>query len=139
MLAGIKHLSRLEQVMLASELNEYETIDDLLVIDVKKRIIETSHQNLVLIKNNQLFTPKLNKSGVKGVALQWLKAHHKVQTQHIKVQSLKNYDAMMVCNSIRGFRLVDAIEPGRKQCISFGTRHDIHDKISSQWDALFKS
>jgi len=138
-LAGIKHLSRLEQVMLAAELNQHEEIDDLLVLDVENRIIESSYQNVVMIKGHQLFTPKLNKSGVKGVALKWLKTNQDVRAKHIKVEDLCNYDGMMVCNSIRGFSMVEAIKQNRKQCISFSTTHDIHDKITVQWDALFNS
>lgn len=139
MLAGIKHLSRLEQVMLARDLNHHQGFDDLLIVDDKNRIIETSYQNVVLIKNGGLFTPKLDKSGVKGVALQWLKDTHEVSAQHIKVDDINEYDCMMVCNSIRGFRLVASIERYGKQCIWFGTKHDIHDKIAARWDILFKS
>ena len=139
LLAGIKHISRLEQVMLAAELNQHQNIDDLLFVDKKNHIIETTYQNVVLIKNNQLLTPKLNRAGVKGVALQWLKTKHHVQARHIGVEELSDCDGMMVCNSIRGFRLVNSIELPRKQCISFGTSQHIHDKINHQWDVLFNS
>jgi len=139
LLAGIKHLSRLEQVMLAAELNQLKKIDDLLLVDAKSRVIESSYQNVVMIKDQQLFTPKLNKSGVKGVALQWLKNNYVVKVKHIKVEDLNVYDGMMVCNSIRGFRMVALIEQSKKQCISFGTKHHIHDKITAQWNKLFDS
>lgn len=138
-LAGVKHLSRLEQVLLSAELNQYKGIDDLLLLDKDNHIIETSYQNVVLIKEQQLITPNLNQSGVHGVALQWLKANHKLLVQHISATHLKDCDGMMVGNSIRGFRLVESVKLNRKQCISFGTSHHIHDKISSQWEALFNS
>jgi 4-amino-4-deoxychorismate lyase len=139
MLAGIKHLSRLEQVMLSAELNQYKGIDDLLLLDKDNHIIETSHQNVIMIRNNQLITPNLGQSGVKGVALQWLQASHDLQFQHISIKDLIDCDGMMVSNSIRGFRLVESVKLNRKQCISFGTSHPIHDKISGHWEALFNS
>ena len=139
MLAGLKHLSRLEQVIMASELNNYKGISDLLVIDGNNHVIETTHQNVVMIKQGQLYSPQLENSGVSGVALQWLKSHYKVNVEHIKVENLNDYDGIMVCNSIRGFRWVSSIEQVEKQCISFGTKQGIHDKISAQWEALFKS
>ena len=139
LLAGTKHLSRLEQVVLASELNDHEGFDDLLIADVNNNVIETTHQNIVMIKNNQLFTPKLNMAGVDGVALQWLKSKHEIICQNIKLEDVGSYDCIMTCNSVRGFRLVGSIMKIEKQCISFVTKHAIHDKITRQWDTLFNS
>ncbi len=128
-LAGLKHLSRLEQVLVASELAEHPDADDLLVLDQQGLVIETTYQNVVLIQQQRLYTPKLDKCGVAGVALQWLKSHHHVTERAISLAELAEFDGMMVSNAIRGFRLVKAIN----RVNSFGTSHDIHDKISHQW------
>ncbi len=139
LLAGIKHLSRLEQVMLAVDLNQQKGIDDLLFVDAQGRLIETIQQNIVLLQGNQLKTPKLSGSGVEGVALQWLKANHAVTSCHLTVNDLSASDGLLVGNSVRGFRLVESIRLGTNDCISFGTSHRIHDKILAQWEALFKA
>lgn len=139
MLAGIKHLSRLEQVMLCAEKNQYHGVDDVLLMDDSQHIIETGYQNIVMLKAGRLITPKLDQSGVKGVALRWLAANHELMTANVGLEMLRACDVVMVCNSIRGFRLVESIQLAKNQCISFGTSHAIHDKISSQWDALFNS
>ncbi|MCB1583368.1 MAG: aminodeoxychorismate lyase [Xanthomonadales bacterium] len=135
-LAGLKHLSRLEQVMIASELTEQPDVDDLLVLDAKERVIETTYQNVVLIKENQLITPKLKKSGVKGVALSWLKSKFKVKSKNLKLKNFKDYDAVLVCNAIRGFRMVESIINDQDKQ-SFLTSHQLHDKISIQWQLMF--
>ncbi len=134
LLAGIKHLNRLEQVLIANELNQYLAVDDLLVLDQQNHIIETTYQNIVLIKNNQLFTPKINCCGVKGVALKWLKQNFEVKTRKFKIKDINDFDALMVCNSIRGFRLVSELV----SMDSFVTSHPVHDKITQQWKQMFK-
>ncbi len=139
LLAGMKHLSRLEQVVMASELNDHNDVDDLLITDVNNDIIETTYQNIILVKENQLFTPQLNMAGVEGVALQWLKINHEVNCEQINVEDIGSYECMMTCNSIRGFSSVDSLLTIEKQCISFGTKHVIRDKITRQWDTLFNS
>ena len=132
-LAGIKHLSRLEQVVIANELNEVNGVDDLLVLDEKNRIIETTCQNVVFIKSNQLYTPKIINCGIKGVGLEWLKANFNLTFTHIKINDLSQYDGMMVGNSVRGFVLVSAINGLH----SFVTSQPIHDKIALKWNETF--
>lgn len=133
MLGGIKHLNRLEQVLLANELSQHPEADDLLVLNEHNQIIETTYQNTVMIKDNQIFTPKLKSSGVKGVALQWLKNNFKVKSLNIKLNDLSGFQALMVCNSVRGFKLVSEV----RSVNSFVTSHPVHDKIVHQWRQMF--
>ncbi|MGJ8664047.1 MAG: aminodeoxychorismate lyase [Marinicella sp.] len=140
LLAGLKHLNRLEQILIASELNEFDDVDDLLVLDDKARIIETTCQNVVMIQNGQLYTPKLKHAGVRGVALDWLASTHKLKEKNMMVDDLRTFEALMVCNSVKGFRLIQGIrKPKTKDFISFGISHPIHDKIVDNWSALFNS
>lgn len=134
-LAGIKHLSRLEQVMAAAELNTLEGVDDLLVFDHNNRLIESSCQNVVLLRSGQLFTPDLTQCGVSGVALDWLKTEFEVVTQVINLDQLRYFDGMLLCNAVRGFTVVKKI----KELQSFSTSHAIHDKIKHHWNKLLKS
>ncbi len=140
MLAGLKHLSRLEQVMLAAELKKQGGVDDLLVLNPKSHVIETTYQNVVFNKGDRLYTPKLNQCGVKGVALKWLKSKYKVKRKVINVNDISSYDGLMLCNSIRGFRRVSLVSGNPlKDVISFGKSSPIQDKISKQWEAQFNS
>ncbi len=66
LLAGLKHLNRLEQVLLRQEL-AHTAYPEALVCDVAGKVIEGVFSNVFMVKNKQLFTPLLNQAGVAGV------------------------------------------------------------------------
>ena len=128
-LAGLKHLNRLEQVLAAQELTGGDYADALM-LDKKNRVIETVSKNIVLIKDNQLYTPKLNKCGVYGVALRWLQAQgFKLNWKKIEFKSLAQYHGFMVCNSIQGFNEIKSID----ERFQFKCNHAIVKKIKLKW------
>ena len=65
-LAGIKHLSRLENVMARNEWDD-EIISEGLMLNSAGHVIEGTMSNFFLVKNGQLCTPDLSKSGVTGI------------------------------------------------------------------------
>ncbi len=65
LLAGIKHLNRLEQVLARNEWQEQ--FPEGLVCDINDRLIEGTMSNLFLIRGEQLLTPLLDQCGVAGV------------------------------------------------------------------------
>lgn len=66
LLAGLKHLNRLEQVLLRQELAQ-TAFPEALVCDVTGKVVEGVFSNVFMVKNKQLFTPLLNEAGVAGV------------------------------------------------------------------------
>ncbi len=65
LLAGIKHLNRLEHVMGRREWqDEYQ---EGLMMDDKAQVIEGTMSNLFLIRDDVLVTPKLDEAGVAGI------------------------------------------------------------------------
>lgn len=66
MLAGHKHLNRLEQVLLKREVEQQGWLDAV-VMDSNDCVVETVASNLFWRKGTELFTPKLEQSGVHGV------------------------------------------------------------------------
>lgn len=66
LLAGLKHLNRLEQVLLRQELAD-TLFPEALVCDVAGKVIEGVFSNVFMVKDKQLFTPLLNEAGVAGV------------------------------------------------------------------------
>jgi 4-amino-4-deoxychorismate lyase len=66
MLAGLKTLNRLEQVLLKNELDE-RGIPEAIVLDWQDHVVETVTANLFWRKGEQIFTPDLKLSGVCGV------------------------------------------------------------------------
>lgn len=67
LLAGVKHLNRLEQVFIKRELSALDE-DEVLVFDNEKHLVESSTGNVFIINSRgQWLTPRLLKTGVKGV------------------------------------------------------------------------
>lgn len=66
MLAGLKHLNRLEQVLARAEWNDAEVVEGLMC-DVDGRLIEGVATNLFLVNNERIVTPDLRRCGVAGV------------------------------------------------------------------------
>jgi len=128
-LAGLKHLNRLEQVLAAQELTGGH-YDDALMLDKNNIVIETISKNIIAIKDGQLYTPKLNKCGVYGVALRWLQAQgFKLNWKKIEFKSLAQYHGFMVCNSIQGFNEIKSIDDR----FQFKCNHAIVEKIKLRW------
>jgi 4-amino-4-deoxychorismate lyase len=65
-LAGIKHLNRLEQVLVKHALVK-TSYDDAIVCDTEQNVIETSVGNLFWYKDNVWYTADHSESGVEGV------------------------------------------------------------------------
>jgi len=68
-LAGIKHLNRLEQVLIRTELDQ-TAADEALVLDSDAMLVECCAANLFWRTGNQVFTPDLSTSGVNGIQRQ---------------------------------------------------------------------
>lgn len=71
LLAGIKHLNRLEQVLIRTELDQTGA-DEAVVLDTDGRLVECCAANLFWRKGKQVFTPDLSQSGVNGIQRQQL-------------------------------------------------------------------
>jgi len=65
-LAGLKTLNRLDQVMIKQELDA-ENMADGLVCSTDGYIVETSVANVFWVTNGQIYTPSTARSGVEGV------------------------------------------------------------------------
>ncbi|MFC0180608.1 aminodeoxychorismate lyase [Thorsellia kenyensis] len=66
LLAGIKHLNRLEQVLIKRELS-LSSYDDMIVLDQEKNIIEASAANIFWRKGDIIFTPDITQAGINGL------------------------------------------------------------------------
>lgn len=106
LLAGAKHCNRLEQVLIAREL-ELQNIEDALVLDINDHIIETNKANVFWLQENQWFTPSLQNSGVNGVMRQHILGSIDAEiVQRTPQQIIENVEAMFICNSLIGLRPV---------------------------------
>ena len=103
-LAGIKHLNRLEQVLVRAELDERPE-DDLLVSNCQGNVIEVSAGNVFWYDDakQQWQTPSLTNSGVDGLKRQEIL--NKIPNCAIvetSIDQLIDVNAMFICNSVMG-------------------------------------
>lgn len=106
LLAGIKHLNRLENVLARAEPHDPSCFDGLL-LDYAGHVIEAVAGNVFIQKNGQVYTPRLDSCGVAGVMRQkvmdwYLTQGHPVIEQSIDLPTLLNADAVIITNSLYG-------------------------------------
>ncbi len=104
-LAGIKHLNRLEQVMIRQEVDLRDE-DDLLVCDINEQVIESSCANIFWQTKKGWQTPKIESSGVAGLIRAHILGAIDVEEVTIKLVELNRklieINSMFICNSVMG-------------------------------------
>lgn len=101
-LSGIKHLNRLEQVMIRVELDEREE-QDLIVCNQSGNVVSASCANVFWYEQGKWFTPKLEHCGVNGIMRQRiLSLTNNVTIGHYLSSQLDNIDAMFITNAVMG-------------------------------------
>jgi 4-amino-4-deoxychorismate lyase len=106
LLAGLKHLNRLEQVIARSEWQDTDHAEGLM-LDLAGRVIEGVFSNLFLVRNGVLITADLKRCGVAGVMraeLLFQAESSGIPTQivDITLEQLQWADEVFVCNSVYG-------------------------------------
>ncbi|UPT55599.1 aminodeoxychorismate lyase [Dickeya zeae] len=103
-LAGIKHLNRLEQVLIRTHL-ERSGADEALVLDTSGALVECCAANLFWRKGSRVFTPDLSLCGVYGVARRHIMALLQSSAFELHVvseplETLADADEVLVCNAL---------------------------------------
>jgi 4-amino-4-deoxychorismate lyase len=106
LLAGLKHLNRLEQVLARSEWQDADHAEGLMR-DTSGRIIEGVYSNLFLVHDGVLLTADLGRCGVAGVMRAELidQARHlgiAVEVRDLQLDDLEHAEEVFVCNSVYG-------------------------------------
>jgi 4-amino-4-deoxychorismate lyase len=106
LLAGLKHLNRLEQVLARSEWQDTGHAEGLM-LDQAGRVIEGVFSNLFLVRDGALITADLKRCGVEGVMRAELLFQAEslgipTQITDIPLEQLQWADEVFVCNSVYG-------------------------------------
>ena len=106
MLAGIKHCNRLEQVLLKRQADELG-IDDVICLDSKLHVVETSSANLFWFNHGRWYTPSLTRCGVNGVYRQFVlslfaKFDIDISIGDYLLDNLVTAESVFACNAVRG-------------------------------------
>ncbi|BFT30536.1 aminodeoxychorismate lyase [Alteromonas sp. D210916BOD_24] len=113
LLAGVKHLNRLEQVLIKREIEKAE-VDDAIVCDTNDKLVESSAGNLFIYTESAWYTPSLKGSGVNGVVRQCLvdslfDENAEVHVGEYPLALLYSADAVVITNALMGVMPVSRI------------------------------
>jgi 4-amino-4-deoxychorismate lyase len=106
LLAGLKHLNRLEQVLARNEWQGSEYAEGLL-LDHDDNVVEGVFSNIFIVHKNVLITPSLEKSGVAGIMRAYLlriasDLHIKTVIRPLSLTAFLSADEVFICNSQYG-------------------------------------
>lgn len=112
--AGIKHLNRLEQVLIRAHLDQTDA-DEALVLDTEGWVVECCAANLFWRHGTQIYTPDLSESGVDGIMRRSLMAQLAAAGQACQViksepAQLLDADEVVICNALMPVLPVRQIE-----------------------------
>jgi len=129
LLAGLKHLNRLEQVLARAEWNDADIAEGLLG-DSAGHVISATAANLFAVRGGRLFTPALDECGVAGVSRAEVLARHDVVVGSLTWNELMHADEIFLTSSLRGIVPVRAIDA---QTFAPGA---VTQELQREWRAL---
>ncbi len=106
LLAGIKHLNRLENVMAQKNMLNTE-YDECIMLDIQENVISGTSSSICFIVGNKIISPKIITAGINSTSLVLLAEILKKQGKELifktfGLEQLKNVEEMFFCNAIRG-------------------------------------
>lgn len=108
-----------------------EGFDDVLFFNENGFLSETSCANIFIIKNNRIFTPKIENGLLRGIIRTWVIDNFYVEDGEILYEDLKDADEVFVTNSLMGIMRVNKIED-----ITYGESSVLDNIINKYNDAI---
>ncbi len=113
LLAGIKHLNRLENVMAQQDMLHTD-YDECVMLNTDNDVISGTSSSIYLIENNTIITPKITTAGINSTSLCLISALLKKQGRtvlfkKIDLNRLKKADEIFFCNSVKGIMPVEKL------------------------------
>jgi 4-amino-4-deoxychorismate lyase len=122
LLAGMKHLNRLEQVLARAEWND-PAIAEGVLCDASGRVISATMANLFAVVNGRLMTPAVDRCGVAGVArAEVLAVYPETEIGDLMLDDLQEASEVFLSSSVRGILPVCSLN-GRDYVRGDMTRH----------------
>jgi 4-amino-4-deoxychorismate lyase len=115
LLAGLKHLNRLEQVLASAE-NRRQGVDESVMLDQDGRVISAVAGNIFIVSEGRLRTPPLNHCGIAGtrrllVLERWAPAIGlAVEEKELDLADLLAAEEIFITNSLFGLRPVARLD-----------------------------
>ncbi|WP_415999715.1 aminodeoxychorismate lyase [Citrobacter portucalensis] len=104
LLAGLKHLNRLEQVLIRSHLEQTDA-NEALVLDSEGWVTECCAANLFWRKGDVVYTPRLDQAGVNGIMRQFCirmlaQSPFSIVEVYAGLEEVMQADEIVVCNAL---------------------------------------
>jgi len=132
LLAGIKHLNRLEQVLIKSKTLP-SGFEDWLVMDQQRNVIESSMANLFLVDGNNVVTPSIALAGVAGVMREQViyalvAQGFELHINDVSYQQLSQFEHGFITNSLFGLVDINRIDDltYTRSPFTHSIRHSLH-------------
>ncbi|MDC9614179.1 aminodeoxychorismate lyase [Xenorhabdus khoisanae] len=118
-LAGIKHLNRLEQVLIKRFI-EQSKVDEALVLDSDGLLVECCTANIFWRKGKNVYTPDLSQCGVEGIMRQKIiellaDSDYSLSFVMRYPEALAHADEVIICNSLMPVVPVNQIQAHKYQ------------------------
>jgi 4-amino-4-deoxychorismate lyase len=121
LLAGVKHLNRLDQVLASRDWPQ--GVREALMCDAQGHVVCGSRSNLFIIRDGRLLTPRLDRCGVAGIMRGKIidcarRMHLHVEQTELRPDDCLVADEAFVCNALIGIWPLHALgerrwsEPG---------------------------
>ncbi|BET97260.1 aminodeoxychorismate lyase [Xenorhabdus taiwanensis] len=132
-LAGIKHLNRLEQVLIKRFI-EQSGADEALVLDSDGLLVECGTANIFWRKGKNVYTPDLSQCGVEGVMRQKIiellaKSDYSLSCVMRYPEALAYADEVIICNSLMPVLPVSRIQAHKNQPAWKYQSRELHDYL----------
>lgn len=107
LLAGIKHLNRLEQVLARAEWSTADDVQEGVMLDIRDRVVEGTMSNLFVSKDQILYTAPVYEAGVAGIMRGLIMQQAKIsgivlKEQFFSKEFLLAADEVFFCNAVIG-------------------------------------
>ena len=121
--AGLKHLNRLEQVLAQSEWSSQDDFQEGVMLDYDGAVIEGTMSNIFAVIDDEIITPSLEHCGVEGVmrasVIELAKEHDlSLRIRKLSLEEIKTASEVFMTNSsvriwpVRQFKEISWTAPG---------------------------
>lgn len=105
-LAGIKHLNRLDQVLARAEWQD-DSFQEGIMCDNRGWLVEGTMSNLFWVRDQKVCTPSLDQAGIEGIVRQWLIRYLQENAMTVEIaqytaEHLLKANEVWVTNSVIG-------------------------------------
>jgi 4-amino-4-deoxychorismate lyase len=133
-LGGINHLNRLELVLAAREIQSHGAEEGLL-LDTDDHLISAINSNIFLVIGDQLLTPRMDRSGVRGVLRGRILREFKkrCELRRITLDMLPEADEAFLCDVVGG--IVPLLAIGDLELPAGPVTRDLQEWLKSRQDS----